>query len=250
MIDPAPPVTWADLQTAVARILRESGLAADIERTIALVRGTVSVDIYAEDGHQTPPITIVGECKHWKVSVPKSVVHGFRTVVADCGANWGFVVSSAGFQAGAIEAAEKTNVRLLSWSEFEELFKERWLRTFMFRRVQEACEPFVEYTEPINSRIFRKADALSPDRQREFRALREQSGALNALILGFSESFLEMTGQKLELPIRPRFAASSALAEIPEDLLDTRSLRQFGERLIVHVERATAEFDRAFGGRA
>ncbi|MEA2557979.1 MAG: restriction system protein [Actinomycetota bacterium] len=38
---------------------------------------------------------------------------------------------SAGFQAGAIEAAAYSNVRLLTWIEFQAMFALRWTNHYM-----------------------------------------------------------------------------------------------------------------------
>jgi hypothetical protein len=51
------------------------------------------------------------------------------------GAHRGFIISSDGFQSGAHEAAEHSNVDLVNWSEFQRLFAERWFRTFMAPRL-------------------------------------------------------------------------------------------------------------------
>jgi hypothetical protein len=96
-------------------------MATEVNRTIKTVRGTVNVDVYAEDVTQTPSAVCLCECKHWSTAVSKDVVHAFRTVVSDFGASWGFLISSGGFQSGAIEAATYSNVRLQTWEEFEAL---------------------------------------------------------------------------------------------------------------------------------
>jgi len=58
------------------------------------------------------------ECKYWKRPIPQTVVHAFRTVVADSGANVGLIVSLNGFQAGADSAALLSNVHLIDWYIF------------------------------------------------------------------------------------------------------------------------------------
>src|SRR4051794_8094778 len=92
------PTDWRDLQEQVARILAECGMDTAVEKPLELVRGTKNIDVYAEDNDENPSVTYVCECKHWQGSVPKEVVHSVRTVVSDCGANWGFVISKTGFQ--------------------------------------------------------------------------------------------------------------------------------------------------------
>jgi restriction system protein len=80
------PNDWGDLQRQVSQILQERGLETDLERSIKTARGTVEVDVYAEDRMQTPYVTYLCECKHWTSSVPQTIIHAFRTVVTDYGA--------------------------------------------------------------------------------------------------------------------------------------------------------------------
>ena len=109
---------------------------------------------------------------------PRTVVHSFRTVVADAGANLGLIVSSAGFQSGAREAVNHTNVRLVNWGGFQEIYVQRWYERYMAPVLYQATGPLFSYTEPFNSRIFRKADALDETRQRRFGELRRKHAPL------------------------------------------------------------------------
>ncbi|GAI12096.1 unnamed protein product, partial [marine sediment metagenome] len=168
------PNDWKDLQQQVSQILQECGLETDLERSIETARGSVEIDVYAEDKTQTPYVIYLCECKRWTSSVPQTIVHAFRTVVTDYGANFGLLISSRAFQSGAYEAAKNTNMRLLNWIEFQELFVERWINNYMLPRIYREADPLIEYTEPVNSRIFRKADALEKEKQQRFITLREQ----------------------------------------------------------------------------
>lgn len=114
-----------------------------------LARGKVNIDVWADD-HSSPPNVIAIECKHWATPATKNVVHAFRTVVGDSGANTGLIVSSRGFQDGAVEAAAHSNVRLTDWDDFQGIFVERWYRRYMAARLREEADPLVEYTEPIS----------------------------------------------------------------------------------------------------
>ena len=80
------------------------------------------------DTQTVPHSLYICECKHWTRRVPQTVVHSFRTVVSELGANRGFLISRNAFQSGAREAAEFTNIDLLTWKEFEELMFDRWLQ--------------------------------------------------------------------------------------------------------------------------
>lgn len=116
------PSDWRNLQEAVATILREAGFAAEVEKAMLHARGSSEIDVYAEHSIQKHIASLACECKHWKTPVPKAVVQTFRTVLADAGIDAGYIVSSAGFQSGAYEAARNTNVRLVTWHEFLDRF--------------------------------------------------------------------------------------------------------------------------------
>ncbi|EPL2316804.1 restriction endonuclease, partial [Klebsiella pneumoniae] len=57
------------------------------------------------------------ECKHWKNPVSKLHVLALREIVTEIGADRGILLSESGFQSGAIEAANLTNVHITSLAE-------------------------------------------------------------------------------------------------------------------------------------
>jgi len=248
------PIDWHELQTQVTRIFSECGFAAETDRAIETVRGTVNVDVYAEDTTQTPHLIYLCECKLWKSAVPKTVVHSFRTVVVDYGANCGFIISSRRFQKGAYEAATNTNIRLLNWIQFQELFMDRWIKAYMLPRLFQESDALVEYTEPINSRIFRKADALTPAQQERFKQLRSQYQVLAYLALHLSIQIYHHS-MKVEIPQLPikdgmRIDYRSIEGGLPPELCEASTLRDFLETFSKYLQQGTAEFDQLFGERA
>src|SRR6516162_241671 len=98
MITSRQPEGWQELQEAVGAVLRECGFTVEIEKKLDAARGTVEIDVYSEEVVNGRKYVILCECKHWNHRVPQSVIHGFRSVIADSGANLGYIVSSAGFQ--------------------------------------------------------------------------------------------------------------------------------------------------------
>jgi hypothetical protein len=247
------PATWEDLQDAAGKILSECGYHAETDKTIETARGPVNVDVYASDISRRPQITFLVECKHWASAVPKSIVHAFRTVVSDFGANVGYIVSSLGFQSGAYIAARNSPIRLVTWEEFQADFVDQWIEKYLVPRVAEAADPLIEYTEPINTRIFRKADNLPEERQSEFKALRNKYLGLGALALPLSIRIRFFDRSQLELPLRTRVERLNQNNEdiwMPDDLLDTCTLRAFLDALCRNASLAISEFDRVFGGRA
>ena len=191
MIEPHPPTEWRELQERVARILRECGMTAETDRKTSTTRGDVDIDVFAVDSDATPPATTVVECKHWKRAVPQTIIHGFRTVVTDIGANLGIIVSSAGFQSGAETASQFTNLNLVEWQGFEAIFEKRWYEQYLVPTLRRIVDPLLEYTDPINTRIFRKANALSEHRQQRFGDLRDKYMILG---VGFMPALIPFYG--------------------------------------------------------
>ena len=209
-VEAAPPSDWKGLEAAVARILSECGYEVEVGKNVKLARGDVNVDVWADE-HASPPNIILVECKHWVKAATKNVVHGFRTVVGDGGANTGLLVSSAGFQKGAVAAAEYSNVRLLTWDQFEQMFVGRWFRQYMCPTIAKETDALHEYTEPLNIRVSRKADALPAARRARVSALRERYAGLMVTNLTFSPC-LHDGGQPVAGDWRPAEPAVAPLA--------------------------------------
>jgi restriction system protein len=149
MITEKSPESWQLLQEWTVQILRECGWTAETEVKVKTVRGSAEIDVFAIETVQGREYKTLVECKNWTARVPQNVVHGFRTVMGDVGANTGYVISKAGFQAGAYEAAANTNVRLLSWTEFQEVFVEQWYWTYLTQQTYEVLDPLCSYLEPL-----------------------------------------------------------------------------------------------------
>lgn len=130
MIEPVPGPDWRHLQERVAKILHECGFEVETPKPLDTIRGRVEVDVYAVDRASTPPSIYLCECKLWSRNVPQAEVLAFRSVVGDAGAHHGLFISAHGFQKGAYEVVQGTNVTLVNWPEFEELFRERWCRKY------------------------------------------------------------------------------------------------------------------------
>lgn len=244
----------------VAAILTECGVDAAVEKRIELARGFVDIDVWAHDPSSTPPQTYVIECKRWSKAVPKAVVHAFRCVVADSGANWGAIVSSDGFQRGAYEAARYSNVRLLTWHEFQSLFANAWFARCFCREIHEKCDALIEYAEPINSRIFRKAELLSKPQHDEFKRLRDvhfELASFCMLISGtalgsFQAGLIGGLSGMPRLPLRATLQnpGSEVTSTLPDRVLDATSYRGLLTAVLEHAEIAIQSFDHVFGERA
>lgn len=253
VINSSLPKDWRDLQIQVAKIMKESGFIVDSEKDIETVRGIVNIDVYAEDTSQKPKTIYLCECKFWQKAIPKSIVHSFRSVVNDFGANWGLIISSHGFQSGTFAAAANSNIRLLTWKEFQELFLVRWFENYMQKRLREESEPLVDYTEPMNTRVFRKADKLDKKSQQRFTKLREKYVDLAFLTLVmYLPLSLPLKGGLPSLPLRKLIKSEELrnIKSLPDILLDAVSFRDLLEIITNEVRKALAEFDDVFGERA
>lgn len=256
LIEAQPPSSWQNLEAQVAQVLMDCGYDVQVQKNVSLARGKAVIDVWADD-HSSPQNILAIECKHWFRRATKTVVHAFRTVVGDSGANTGLIVSSAGFQTGAVQAAEYSNVHLLDWSKFEEMFAIRWFEHYMSPKIAEETDALHEYTESINTRIFRKADALSPGLREHFKLLRKRYLPLAACNLGFHpmlHGVLDLDASRLPiLPLRESTKTRSQadlINSLPNDVLDAAALRSLMNALIDHSQHAIAEFDEIFGERA
>ncbi len=176
-----PPSDWRSLQHKVYTIFRDIGFDVEIQKTVQTARGTVEVDVLAER-HEPIGTVILSECKYWNKPVPKAVVHGFSKVVQDYGANLGYIISKAGFNAGAYDAAKFTNIRLLTWEEFKATFELEWLKGIS-GRVSEDFRVLMDCTEPvIASWVVRMLDTVDEGEVSHFKGLREKFAEIGSLV--------------------------------------------------------------------
>jgi hypothetical protein len=126
MIFDREPGDWNELQTMVAQAFIETGFDAQVSVEVPLVRGKKEIDVLVREVINKITTLVFVECKYWNSAVPQEIVHGFRTVVADGGAHKGYIIAKTGFQSGAHEVRDKTNVEILTWEQFNKLYFSRW----------------------------------------------------------------------------------------------------------------------------
>lgn len=110
-------IAWKEYQEEAASFFRSLGLDASTDVTVNGVRTTHDIDVLVKSHHVGFEITWLVECKRWKTRVSKLHVLALREIVADIGADRGILLSETGFQSGAIEAANLTNVQVTSLAE-------------------------------------------------------------------------------------------------------------------------------------
>jgi restriction system protein len=106
---------WSDYQEEAAALFRSMGLDASTNVTIQGIRMKHEVDVVVKSHHAEFDVTWLVECKHWKSPVSKLHVLALREIIADTGSDRGILLCESGFQSGALEAANLTNVHVTSF---------------------------------------------------------------------------------------------------------------------------------------
>jgi hypothetical protein len=146
------PNNWRDLENLTAKLFVEIGCKPEVKKIIETARGKIEIDVYIKDFSYAPPLLLICECKYWSKRIPKSVVHSFRTVADDCGANRGYIISKSGFQSGAIEASNNSNIVLVDWIQFQNIFYVRWLQV-MTENLYEYADVIFDYMDILADRM-------------------------------------------------------------------------------------------------
>ena len=240
MITRSVPDSWQSLQIEVGRILKECGFEVEVEKKIQSARGAVELDVYAEETVRGRKYAIACECKHWKSRIPKNVVHGFRTVVQEIGANIGYIVSMEGFQSGAVAAGDLTNLKLVTWQEFQDLFEESWFEDFFTKQIDEKLDGLMTYAEPFLPAWFEK---MSDHDKSAYFSLKEKYDLFGMVMQSLGPYSRLLRKEPLPtLPLRARLKPDPILATIPDHILDETAYRELLEASVTYGESALAEF--------
>lgn len=203
MITSTEPGTWQELQLECARILSQCGFHTDVELEIALVRGQAVVDVYAEEIINGRKYAIICECKYWRSNIPQHVIHSFRTVVADGGLNAGYLITTSGFQIGAVEAAGFSNIELLTWPEFLNKFESSWYLNYFVDQFTDAVDDFLEFTEPFLPRWF---DSMENAEQETLMEMHRRFYLAGPVLMSFTKYALTLKPTTV-LPVLPLWNA-------------------------------------------
>ncbi|WP_426993563.1 restriction endonuclease [Methylomonas sp. CM2] len=120
------PEDWHQLEDMVNTAFLEMGYESHQNHSVGTVRGDVKIDVFATDLRTPIPTVVLCECKYWNKPVDQSVIYAFRSICSDVGAHYGIVISKVGFQSGAKETREATNVHLMDFRQFQENFFAQW----------------------------------------------------------------------------------------------------------------------------
>lgn len=133
-------MNWKLYQEETAEFFRRLGCEADVEAKVSGARADHKIDVWVRFKKFGLETKWVVECKHWNSSVTKEKVLVLRSVVEDVGADRGILISAAGYQSGAIRAAEKTNVTLTDLDGLKETAQEDLLASVLHRIETRAVE--------------------------------------------------------------------------------------------------------------
>lgn len=115
---------WFSFQEKLRDHFVSLGLDAETNVTVRGVRTQHDIDVFVKTKFIGQDVKWIVEAKYWASPISKLHVLGLRTIVDDVGADKGFIISKSGFQSGAIEAAQNTNISLMTYEELREATKD------------------------------------------------------------------------------------------------------------------------------
>lgn len=115
---------WFNFQEEICEYFISLGAEAKTNQTIKGVRTSHDIDVLVKTKYLGEELTWIIEVKYWNSNVPKEKVLALRTIVDDVGADRGYIISKRGFQSGAYEAAENSNVKLKTFEQLKEVTSE------------------------------------------------------------------------------------------------------------------------------
>lgn len=128
---------WYKFQEDICDYFESIGASAQTNVSIQGVRTSHDIDILVKTKFLGEDLIWIVEAKKWRKRVNKLQVLALRTIVDDIGADRGFIISEAGFQSGAYEAAESSNVKLKTFAQFKmdtrELVEAEMLKSYKKR---------------------------------------------------------------------------------------------------------------------
>lgn len=247
MIESPYPSDWRQLQAGVCRLLNETGLTAEIEKKLKTPRGEVEIDVYAVDENSVDQIRYLIECKNWASPIPQSVVHSFTTVMQETGGNIGFIVSRKGFQPGATQYMQSTNIVGATYLEIQKRYWKPWWRNFFVPTIGSAVETLVEYIEPINNEREKLIAELPDHKQVLIRRLQKKYSSFGMMMAAF-----EFPRYATQFDIPPPNDLSTFKANFENRLgsdfkLSSEYFRDLAFEITTKIKLATDEFNAVFG---
>lgn len=248
------PNDWKDLQDRVALVLEQCGFKVESPKDLRSARSEIiEVDVYAVDESSILQQTVVCECKYWNKKVPQSVVHSFRAQIEDIGANIGLLISKNGFQSGAHDASKYSNIKLLTWEEFEKMFLPIWYKTYFLKKASLIGERLTDYTEPVNTGTFKRVEFLSEEGKSKFKVLRDEYLYLGTLCSFLYSDYYKCSNKSIDSIIKyclpfDKYINAEYISFYPEEMVNATSYFELLLALEKNVVLALNKFDELFKG--
>jgi restriction system protein len=218
-------MTWRDYQEEAADFFRSLRLEAQTDAKVRGVRTQHDIDVLVKSHHAGFEVTWIVECKKWDTRVTKLHVLALREVVNDTGADRGILLSESGFQSGAIEAANLTNVQVTSLSEAR-LKSEHDINAMRLRDLFDRIE-----TCKTRYWDLRKEDRIE-------HGLRPKVGTI-----GYSGNLVIVTAEELlakglrgKYPFDVDVTFPGALLDLPKEIGSSRQIIEIVDPIIADLE--------------
>lgn len=156
-INPSDISDWKELEKVILNLLKICKFKAKRNVKIKGARGEHQIDIYATDDNHPITTSLAIESKFWKTKVKKNDIIAFYQIIKDTGLDKGIIISTHGFQKGAIEFANKyTNIYTMNLQDFTKFIKSKIKNRSIFERVEDLKRELRE--KHIIDKIFEKAE--------------------------------------------------------------------------------------------
>ncbi|MFC2019313.1 restriction endonuclease [Chloroflexota bacterium] len=126
-------MTWRDYQENAAKLFTQLGCNTEIDATVQGARAHHNIDVWVTFNRFGLEHKWVIECKLYNRRIPKEKVLVLQGVVNDVGADRGILIAESGYQYGAYDAAQSTNIDLLTLDELRERAKMDLLSNIFYK---------------------------------------------------------------------------------------------------------------------
>jgi hypothetical protein len=179
---------WEKYQNKVAEYFRKLGCNAEVNKTVKGIRSKHKVDVWVVFKHFGIEHRYVVECKDWENPIPKEKVLTLKSIVEDIGADKGILIAESGFQPGAFNSANSTNILLTTLKELYEQTKND-LQTMVLMKLEDKMislqaainDLYIMESTGENSGLFYTKSGI------EFNECINMTGRLSIIDRGFKE---------------------------------------------------------------
>lgn len=247
MITKEKPSDWRDLQNKVGEILTNCGFNVQVEKVLETVRGTIEVDVYAEENINDRKYSIICECKRWNSDIPQEKIYALRSVLGDSGTNKGYFITTSRYQAGAKETAEATNIVLLNWEEFQLEFLKSWYENHFEQKLNDSTRAIDQCD--LDEYFVGWIDTLERNVKKEVLSIRDIIKEIESVRSYFSFKVYKMMNKDANIPALPLSENyyKSHLEEweeplLPKELIEEKYYTEFLKRLVEFMDKKISAY--------